>query len=321
MEGLSAEALAALSAHLGKADVLEAVPEPVSNQHMFAVEHVEGKGMGVIAQEEIPAGTLLVQDASPLVFFETDSSNEEEELNQHFARLQLLDPDRAARMMELSDCWQSDEKPKSPWGVFYSNCLSSGDHRCVASVACRFNHSCSPNCQWSMNVEAGGRIDIFSSCTIPAGEELCITYIDTRATTTLRREQLERKFGFVCQCSICVAGNAQSDARRTSMLAVDAMVTVHCVESNVPEAMQATDQLLTLYAEEGITEPLLEGKVHFYRFQLHEALGQVDLAKESLYLMQSHVMKTFARDNAPMLEDFLGCAERYGIDAKSSLLP
>ena len=84
--------------------------------------------------------------------------------------------------------------------------------------------------------------------------------INTRATATLRREQLERKFGFVRQCSICVAAIAESDARRTksSMLAVDAMAIVHGVESNAPEAMQATDQLLTLHAvgERDITEPL-----------------------------------------------------------------
>ena len=82
--------------------------------------------------------------------------------------------------------------------------------------------------------------------------------INTRATTTLRRGQLERKFGFVRQCSICVAAIAESDARRTFMLAVDAMAIVHGVQSNAPKAMQATDQLLTLHAvgEGGITEPL-----------------------------------------------------------------
>lgn len=65
--------------------------------------------------------------------------------------------------------------------------------------ACRFNHSCSPNC---VSIRMGGNMAIFVAAAVPAGGELCHSYLPPRlliAPRNLRASHLH----FRCSCARC----------------------------------------------------------------------------------------------------------------------
>ena len=67
--------------------------------------------------------------------------------------------------------------------------------------ASRFNHSCEPNTR--VNFDSTGCLTITTTQAIKEGEELLITYIDTRMERAPRREKLNDCYGFECMCTRC----------------------------------------------------------------------------------------------------------------------
>ena len=72
-------------------------------------------------------------------------------------------------------------------------------------LAAKFNHSCHPNC-FSYFEESTQTMVIRTTSYVSAGSELNIFYLAERnmyMPTDQRRRLLEKKYGFVCQCSRC----------------------------------------------------------------------------------------------------------------------
>jgi hypothetical protein len=65
----------------------------------------------------------------------------------------------------------------------------------------RANHSCSPN---SYIIFDGARVSIRSLTAIKAGSEITISYIDATYPIYRRQKELEDRYGFVCQCPVCL---------------------------------------------------------------------------------------------------------------------
>ena len=79
----------------------------------------------------------------------------------------------------------------------------------VIGVACHprsaiLNHSCAPNVV--ITPGDGGRMQLRTTCEVPAGSELCHSYTELCAPTRLRQLRLEKQHGFVCDCSRCHDG-------------------------------------------------------------------------------------------------------------------
>ncbi|KAF9957880.1 hypothetical protein BGZ72_001226 [Mortierella alpina] len=71
--------------------------------------------------------------------------------------------------------------------------------------ACFFNHSCRPNIEKKRRL--GGRsrqMEYWSTRTIPAGEECCISYGDIAKEWKERQERLQDMYFFTCSCPRCV---------------------------------------------------------------------------------------------------------------------
>ncbi|KIY44329.1 SET domain-containing protein [Fistulina hepatica ATCC 64428] len=64
-----------------------------------------------------------------------------------------------------------------------------------------FNHDCNPNVRKARN---GRAMEFYTTRDVPAGSELCISYIDTTEKVHERREQLALYWDFVCNCKRCV---------------------------------------------------------------------------------------------------------------------
>uniref|UniRef100_A0A7S0P3Y2 SET domain-containing protein n=1 Tax=Calcidiscus leptoporus TaxID=127549 RepID=A0A7S0P3Y2_9EUKA len=69
-----------------------------------------------------------------------------------------------------------------------------------------FNHSCVPNADWRL--DSDGCLCVYALRTVRTGEELCLSYVDTRLACAERRIKLEEAFFFTCLCSACMAGTA-----------------------------------------------------------------------------------------------------------------
>lgn len=63
------------------------------------------------------------------------------------------------------------------------------------------NHTCDPNLDLVM--ERGGAAALRARKPIAAGDELCITYIDSSLDVEFRRSRLYKGYGFLCKCSLC----------------------------------------------------------------------------------------------------------------------
>ena len=77
----------------------------------------------------------------------------------------------------------------------------SGNALVMMRGACYANHSCLPNCVIDMDVE--GLIVLRAKRAIAVGEELTISYIDSKLPKDQRLEALRQKYWFDCKCKAC----------------------------------------------------------------------------------------------------------------------
>ena len=75
------------------------------------------------------------------------------------------------------------------------------------------NHSCTPNCAHYFEIRQfeHPRLIMVALEDISAGAELCYSYVPLYQSTANRRLQLQRAYGFLCQCDRCAA-QPHSDA-------------------------------------------------------------------------------------------------------------
>ena len=69
------------------------------------------------------------------------------------------------------------------------------------------NHDCEPNTDWAL--DADGCIVVRTLSDVPAGRELCLSYVDVRLPAATRKAKLRRSFFFTCACDACAAGVAR----------------------------------------------------------------------------------------------------------------
>lgn len=77
-----------------------------------------------------------------------------------------------------------------------------------------FNHSCAPNC--GTRTGEGQAVQFVATHDIPAGDEVCIRYIDVDKPTTSRRSELLSHYHFTCMCPLCCADSSSSSSSASS---------------------------------------------------------------------------------------------------------
>lgn len=68
----------------------------------------------------------------------------------------------------------------------------------TASLA---NHSCRPNS--IVSFKKNGTLSLISIKDIKEGEEICISYCDVVQPCDSRRQDLKKRYGFMCDCELC----------------------------------------------------------------------------------------------------------------------
>ena len=83
----------------------------------------------------------------------------------------------------------ADGTIKSPQGIFGTNCVPRGDfnEQIVCPVISRFNHSCRPNAIYMWREDQNAEV-VLATRDISIGEEICVSYFDSRMMTQEQRQ-------------------------------------------------------------------------------------------------------------------------------------
>lgn len=193
-------------------------------QALYKAQEIPGKGTGLIATSEIAAGTRISSEKPFLAIAECDLDR----LDDKLAKLPQAD-------RQLFESFHHHPKYKSgrkgdnwTWSLNslpFEPKLEGKEQpsRGLFLVACRINHSCTPNCHPSWNEEIK-RFTIHSIRDIKKGEEITIAYAyhsESFCTRAQRRSWLKRNFVFDCVCEVCSLPDPEikaSDYRRRMIL-------------------------------------------------------------------------------------------------------
>ena len=114
----------------------------------------------------------------------------------------------------------------------------------------RANHACRPNANYHFDTQTLTQ-HVHAMTTIPAGEEITVTYIDPVQTHAERHAYLARSWGFACACSHCQLApylrNA-SDERVEDILDLEAVFDGDVDAREADPAM--AEALVALYEQE-----------------------------------------------------------------------
>eukprot|EP00743_Colponemidia_sp_Colp-15_P015519 GILK01018685.1.p1 GENE.GILK01018685.1~~GILK01018685.1.p1 ORF type:complete len:411 (+),score=47.99 GILK01018685.1:158-1234(+) len=83
-----------------------------------------------------------------------------------------------------------------------------------------FNHNCDPNCEVLCDEE--GDIIVKTTRNVPAGEELCIHYVNLEMDVDSRSRELLEKYRFLCSCNKCKSDREQLKRQREVVAAAEA---------------------------------------------------------------------------------------------------
>ncbi|GAA5947321.1 hypothetical protein JCM3765_001625 [Sporobolomyces pararoseus] len=212
----------------------------------FELKEIDGKGMGLVASRDLEPGTLVLKEVPIVVWSLEDNPVKLER------RVSALTHEQRAQYNALAVCTTAEEEERS-LAIFKTNSmqLGAGQDNCgVFLQGSRFNHSCTPNVQRHWDEEQGVEWFILSH-QVKKGEELCITYQETRAARVTRRARLKEAFGFDCNCSTCSFSDLKvliSDTHRTQIKYLDESTS--SLQSKPLELIKTVNQIIHLLKEE-----------------------------------------------------------------------
>lgn len=228
---------------------------------MAAFESIEiaGKGIGMVATRGIAEGELILSEA-PLLTWASKASTEtspagallQEVMTDDVTRqINELSDSQRERLLSLHDRF-TEGGAKSVLGILGTNGFNQSDgHMILCERISRLNHSCCPNCESTFHEDINQK-QIYASRAIRKGEELCISYIDVRATRSKRLELLGM-WGFQCACDACASQDLDSDARRSRMVMLNPDKGDPASFQDPNSAVESLLELLQLYDQEDLS--------------------------------------------------------------------
>ncbi|ERT00220.1 hypothetical protein HMPREF1624_03591 [Sporothrix schenckii ATCC 58251] len=273
------ETAAGLAAVLDQASVAKAAP-PINGPHL-KIQHIPGKGLGVVAGQAIPRGTVLLRDHARLladVRFPLHVRRAQGQTLLHKAAGRLPDPDDVRSLSRSVKA-----KPGEARGVLEENILSTNSfavtvegfaYMALFPEIARINHACKPTALTRFNNKDLTQ-QVVAFRDIEPDEEITISYTDFGLTHDTRQETLKRRWGFSCTCDLCSGGpdaTAVSDVRRRRVTALRAEVVAHLQQGAFDTAIAAYEgELLSLVRTEQLAEHM--GEHYEVLARLHLAAG------------------------------------------------
>jgi len=206
-----------------KSNIVAPIPVPIDSDS-FIIYQTEDAGMSIRATKAYKCGDLIMQESAAMRIPNSQAASSKEAadvLHQEACQRSFnsLHPATKAAFLELSSCRENDDH-KTPHGIYDTNAYRLGDHNLggLFLTLARMNHSCTPNVNhyWREDLQ---QTLIFACRAINVGEEMTTIYgpsdfMDTKS----RREYLNERFAFICQCRMCTEGNAKGGDDRIEMI-------------------------------------------------------------------------------------------------------
>lgn len=256
-----------------------------SVNRVWDVREIPGKGLGLIALQNIRPGTPILSE-TPLIT--TDSITTLSPTKTEFEIAEAL----AALPREQQEAYHSlhnnhaDTDPAHPLaGIVRSNVYPLGINSRVGGVfryISRINHSCRPNAiqYWNQLLR---RETVYCVSPISSGEEITLSYYLGGSSTT-RQQVLQEQFGFLCRCELCSLPPerlAISDARLQRAQELDSMIGDPDRCFREPDVvMAACSELFEIYELEVVRDGRL-ARLFYDAFQLCNMHG--DLARSKCF--------------------------------------
>eukprot|EP00746_Dinoflagellata_sp_MGD_P139431 gnl/MRDRNA2_/MRDRNA2_72891_c0_seq1.p1 gnl/MRDRNA2_/MRDRNA2_72891_c0~~gnl/MRDRNA2_/MRDRNA2_72891_c0_seq1.p1 ORF type:complete len:500 (+),score=80.34 gnl/MRDRNA2_/MRDRNA2_72891_c0_seq1:86-1585(+) len=218
---------------------------------------VAGKGMGVVATQNLLKGERILEDHPFFIFDRCDATSLPKSMPAE------------STFWDLADITVGTaESDKTIPGIVKTNAYPIGTdgQGALFPVLSRFNHSCRPNvfhC-WSPEHEYQA---LHAVTDIQMGEELTVAYDELLASKQVRQKILFDNFSFTCSCDVCrLTGEAerQSEANRKRLSELNqVMVTLEGAQEHVKLAQEA----IRLIDDEFMGRPSFK-VVHYRRSSL-----------------------------------------------------
>ncbi|KAG9246811.1 hypothetical protein BJ878DRAFT_256001 [Calycina marina] len=230
-----------------------------SEETLWRIDTIPGKGKGLFATQELAPGTLILNE-SPVVT--TDGINSMETAEKDIARaLRTKDKESQRAYLSLHNNFPTERKAILS-NIIRSNGYPLGPNSEVGGVflnISRCNHSCRPNAKHSWNRTSQTQT-VYSLRTIAAGEEITLSYLSGGASKE-RQASLLQNFQFRCTCDLCSLPADElkaSDARILRAKTLDNTIGNWDSARHSPGKVLAnTRKLLDIYREEGIDDDRL----------------------------------------------------------------
>mmetsp|Transcript_72746 Transcript_72746/g.236248 ORF Transcript_72746/g.236248 Transcript_72746/m.236248 type:complete len:393 (-) Transcript_72746:501-1679(-) len=233
----------------------------------FEIVEVPNKGKGVVATRDIEKGEPIVVEHPVVSFIDAERSGLQSKVRRSVSGEQLqlkeeqLSPIAKALVFELHDRYAVDGKEKTLEGIVSTNAFQGDDNQYATNlllVISRFNCSCKANASANWRSQEK-RQAVYATRRIAKGEEICISYLDTKqASTEVRRAYLEKKYGYTCMCESCVFSTPESDNNSDEIGRLEVSIDQDGTD-NAPvhplNFMARVEKLFKLYEEEGILTP------------------------------------------------------------------
>ena len=175
--------------------------------------------------------------------------------------VQELSGEDRNRFLALSNIWEdrSESGLDKYGGIFQTNSISSGrGYMSIFPSVARINHACigAVNAIYSWR-ENEGREVVHVTKVIQPGEEIFVTYFDSKLPRNDRQSFLHQSYGFNCTCKTCSLDShrvQESDHRITQINSLKATLSAWSAGSiGGTEAVDLVETAIDLMTQEGMT--------------------------------------------------------------------
>ncbi len=266
-----------------------------SSFEMFDATLASGKGLRAIVAykqgDEILRETAVMRipNSQPAASREAAERLHRDEIQRKFNSLHQR---TQQSVMELASCNEDgiDGVTRTPQGVYDTNSfrLENDPKGGLFLTIARINHSCRPNVThfWSPKLQ---QKLIFAARDIDVGEELLTTYGPGHCMATKgRREYLNERFSFDCNCEMCQEANEFGGDER--MIEIQALQEDIALQSSsglvsttdVKGQLASVRRCLTLMKEQGLVGGAFTKSIFHHGYDICLAAGDYHGAKSYL---------------------------------------
>ena len=273
--------------------VTDLLHEHQSSFEMFATLS-SGKGLRAVAAykqgDEImrERAVMRISNSQPAASRKNAEQLHKDEIQRTFNSLHERTQQSVMALTSSSE--DSAGVTRTPQGIYDTNSFRLGNDPkggLFLTIA-RINHSCRPNVTHFWNPQLQQKL-IFAARDIDIGEELLTIYGPGQCMTTQgRREYLNERFSFECNCEMCREGNANGgDERMMEIQALQEDLALQTSSGTVPKAdvegqLASVKKCLVLMKKQGIGGGAFTKSILHHGFDICLAAGDYDGAKSYL---------------------------------------